>query len=82
MADVQLEFNKGAEGKQTAAFVAGGGEVYVPTAEEMETFRAVKEPMGTWYIDQFGTEWHDKFTGAATDCEATVDAQLAAWGTK
>ncbi len=82
MANVQLEFNKGAEGKQTAAFVAGGGEVYVPTDEEMETFRAVKEPMGTWYTDQFGTEWHDKFTGAATDCEASVDAQLATWGSK
>ncbi len=82
MADVQLEFNKGAEGRQTAAFVAGGGEVYVPTEEEMETFRAVKEPMGTWYVDQFGAEWHDKFTSAATDCETSVDAQLANWGSK
>ncbi len=82
MADVQLEFNKGAEGRQTKAFVEGGGEMYVPTAAEMDTFRAVKEPMGTWYKDQFGAEWHDKFTSAATDCEGSVDAQLATWGSK
>jgi len=82
MADVQRDFNKGAEGKQTKAFADAGGEIYVPTAEEMETFRAVKEPMGTWYTDQFGAEWHDKFTSAATDCETSVDAQLAQWGSK
>ncbi len=82
MADVQLEFNKGAEGRQTKAFIDSGGEMYVPTAEEMETFRAVKEPMGKWYTDQFGNEWHDKFTSAAADCEQSVDAQLTAWGTK
>jgi hypothetical protein len=38
--------------------------------------------MGQWYVDQFGSEWHDKFTGAATDCEGSVDAQLATWGSK
>ena len=82
MANVQREFNKGAEGSQNAAFVAAGGEIYVPTGEEMETFRAVKEPMGEWYKAQFGNEWHDKFTGAAADCEASVDAQLGTWGSK
>ena len=82
MADVQLEFNKGAEGRQTKAFIEGGGEIYVPTDEEMDTFRAVKEPMRDWYTEQFGAEWYDKFTGAATDCESSVDAQLAQWGTK
>ena len=82
MAAVQREFNKGAEGRQNAAFVEAGGEVYVPTAEDMESFRAVKDPMATWYKDQFGAEWYDKFTGAAADCEGTVDAHLAAVGSK
>jgi tripartite ATP-independent transporter DctP family solute receptor len=82
MADVQLEFNKGAEGRQTAVFVEGGGEMYVPTDEEMETFRAVKEPMHEWYVEQFGEEWYNKFAGAASDCEASVDAKLAQWGSK
>jgi tripartite ATP-independent transporter DctP family solute receptor len=82
MADVQLEFNKGAEGRQTKVFVEGGGEMYVPTAEEMETFRAVKEPMRDWYVEQFGQEWYDAFAGAAADCEASVDAKLALWGSK
>ena len=80
MATVQREFNKGAEGRQNAAFIEGGGEIYVPTEEEMETFRAVKDPMRDWYVEQFGEEWYDKFTGAAADCEASVDAQLAEWG--
>ena len=82
MADVQREFNKGAEGRQTKAFIEGGGEMYVPTAEEMESFRAVKDPMRDWYVEQFGQEWFDKFAGAAADCEASVDADLALWGSR
>lgn len=61
--------------KQT--LIDAGGEMYVPISDEMGTFRAVKVPMGTWYTDQFGSEWHDKFTSAATDCEILVDDQLA-----
>lgn len=82
MATIQREFNKSAEGRQNAAFVEGGGEIYVPTAEEMETFRAVKQPMADWYVEQYGQEWYDKFTGAAADCEASVDEQLASWGSR
>ncbi|MGI9385179.1 MAG: TRAP transporter substrate-binding protein DctP [Methyloligellaceae bacterium] len=82
MANVQLEFNKGAEGRQTKAFVKAGGKMYVPTSDEMKSFRAVKEPMKTWYSKQFGPEWYDKFAGAAADCEKSVDGQLAKWGKK
>ena len=66
MADVQMQFNKGAEARQSAAFLESGGEIYVPTEEDMKTFRAVKEPMREWYVDQFGNEWYDKYTNAAT----------------
>lgn len=82
MMDVQTMFNKGAEGRQTAAFVEGGGEVYVPTAEEMETFRAIKDPMRDWYVDQYGEEWFDEYMTAVTACETTVEEQLAAWSTR
>ncbi|MCB2009539.1 MAG: TRAP transporter substrate-binding protein DctP [Geminicoccaceae bacterium] len=82
MADVQLEFNKGAEARQSAAFVEAGGEIYVPSEEDMETFRAVKEPMREWYEGQFGAEWYGKFAGAATDCEQTVDSELATLATR
>ncbi len=82
MADVQLEFNKGAEARQSQVFTDGGGEIYVPNEEEMETFRAVKEPMGEWYVAQFGDEWLNKFTAAATECEESVDLQLANWGSR
>jgi tripartite ATP-independent transporter DctP family solute receptor len=82
MADVQLEFNKGAEGRQAKVFVENGGEFYVPTEEEMETFRAVKDPMRDWYVEQFGQEWYDRYVGAAADCEASVDAKLAEWGSR
>lgn len=80
MADVQLQFNKGAEARQSAAFLESGGEIYVPTEADMETFRAVKEPMKDWYVDQFGSEWYDKYTNAAADCEKQVDARNAALG--
>ncbi len=82
MHDVQTQFNKGAEGRQTAAFVEGGGQVYVPTAEEMETFRAVQEPMREWYVGEYGEEWYDRFMGAIGDCESSVDAQLATWAAR
>jgi TRAP-type transport system periplasmic protein len=82
MATVQREFNKGAEGRQNAAFVEGGGTIFVPSEEQMETFRAVQEPMRDWYVGEYGEEWYDKFTTAASDCEASVDAQLASWGTR
>jgi hypothetical protein len=78
----KLESNKGAEGRQGKVFVEGGGEFYVPTEEEMATFRAVKDPMRDWYVEQFGQEWYDRFLGAATDCEAWVDAKLAEWGSR
>ena len=82
MADVQLQFNKGAEARQSQAFLDAGGEIYVPTAEDMESFRAVKEPMRDWYTKQFGNEWYDKYAGAAADCETAIDANLAATGTR
>jgi len=77
MADVQMQFNKGAEARQSAAFIEAGGEIYVPTEADMETFRAVKEPMRDWYVKQFGEEWYDKYAGAAADCEKAVDANFA-----
>lgn len=80
MADVQLQFNKGAEARQSAAFLEAGGEIYVPTEEDMETFRTVKEPMKEWYVKQFGTEWYDKYVNAASDCEKQVDARIASMG--
>lgn len=80
MADVQLQFNKGAEARQSAAFLKSGGKIYVPTEADMESFRKVKEPMKKWYVDQFGAEWYDQYTNAATACEKSVDARLASLG--
>ena len=39
VANVELEFNKGAEGRQAKLFIENGGEFYMPTEAEMETFR-------------------------------------------
>ncbi len=82
MAAVQLEFNKGAEARQSATFLKAGGKIYVPNEADMASFRAVKEPMKKWYVDQFGAQWYDKFAGAAADCEKSVDAELARLGGK
>ncbi|MEZ5741260.1 MAG: TRAP transporter substrate-binding protein DctP [Burkholderiaceae bacterium] len=81
MADVQLQFNKGAEARQSAVFLQSGGKIYVPTQDDMKTFRAVKEPMRKWYVGQFGNEWYDKYTGAAIACEKQVDANVLKLGT-
>ncbi len=82
MAAVQMEFNKGAEARQSAAFIKAGGKIYVPTEADMKTFRAVKEPMRDWYVKQFGSEWYDNYANAATDCEKEVDADLMRLGTR
>ncbi|MEZ5864739.1 MAG: TRAP transporter substrate-binding protein DctP [Geminicoccaceae bacterium] len=82
MADVQLEFNKGAEARQSKVFTDGGGEIYVPNEEEMATFRAVKEPMAKWYTAQFGDEWYTKFAGAASECEQEVGLELKKLGSR
>ena len=82
MMEVQTQFNKGAEGRQNAAFVEGGGTIFVPNEEQMATFRAVQEPMREWYVTEYGEEWYDKFTMAASDCETSVDDQVAVWAAR
>ena len=32
--------------------------------------------MRDWFVGQYGEEWYDKFTQAAADCEAEVDAEI------
>lgn len=80
MADVQLQFNKGAETRQNEVFIKAGGKVYVPTEAEMKTFRAVKEPMKNWYVKQYGDKWYDKFASSTATCEKQIDARLAELG--
>jgi len=82
MATVQREFNKSAEGRQNQAFIEAGGEIHVPNEEEMESFRAVKEPMAEWYTDQYGEEWYEKYTAAASECETFVDERLDQWASR
>jgi TRAP-type transport system periplasmic protein len=82
MSTMQLHFNKAIEAQTTKEFIEAGGEIYVPNEKEMETFRAVKEPMRDWFVEQFGEEWYDAYAGAAAECETSVDAKLAEWSSR
>ncbi len=60
------------------AFREGGGEIYVPTAEEKAAFQEAAKGMRQWYTDKYGTEWLEKLDAAVADCTASVDAEFAA----
>lgn len=60
------------------AFKAGGGTIYVPTAEEKAAFQEASSGMRKWYSDKYGNEWLDKLDAAVADCSASVDAEFAA----
>lgn len=38
------------------AFADAGGKVYAPNDEEKAQFRALSEPIKTWYLEQFGAD--------------------------
>jgi TRAP-type C4-dicarboxylate transport system substrate-binding protein len=52
-----------------------GGTIYVPTAEEMATFRAAREPMMEWYKKNVeeGDLWLEKLLKAIKEAEAAVN---------
>lgn len=60
-------------------FVASGGTVYVPTAEERATFMAATDPMKEWFLANADNakEWLDAWDGAIAAAEAEIDADRA-----
>ncbi len=62
------------------AFVASGGEIYVPTAEEKAQFRDAAAPAFEWFVEnvRMGPEVLDAFEAAIGEAEDAVGAQRAA----
>ncbi len=56
------------------AFVEGGGDIYVPTLEEMEMFRMAAAPVFDWFQAnvQGGPEIYEALTKAVAEAEAVL----------
>ena len=59
-----------------SAFVAGGGDLYVPTPEEKAAFAAAAEPVQAWFRENVdgGGEILDALQAAVTEAEADLAA--------
>lgn len=55
-------------------FVAGGGDLYVPTAEEKAAFAEAAAPVYDWFKQNIdgGTEVFDALSGAVAEAEAAI----------
>lgn len=62
------------------AFVAAGGDIYVPTPAEKEAFKTAAAPVFDWFKANVkdGAEVFDRFTAAVAEAQARVDAERAA----
>ncbi|MCY4034658.1 MAG: TRAP transporter substrate-binding protein DctP [Hyphomicrobiales bacterium] len=58
-----------------ADFVAGGGDLYVPTPEEKEAFKEAASPVYDWFKSNIdgGEEVFDAFTSAIAEAEDNVN---------
>ncbi len=63
-----------------ADFVAGGGNLYVPTPAEKAMFREAAAPVYDWFKGNIegGPEIFDALVAAVADAEADIDAGMAA----
>ncbi len=61
------------------AFVAGGGDIYVPTPEEKAAFAAAAEPVNAWFRENVdgGAEMLDALIAATAEVEAELAADYA-----
>jgi TRAP-type transport system periplasmic protein len=77
MTDIQTEWNKQYESRAFEIFVKDGGQIYVPTAEEKETFLPARETGKQWFVETYGQEWLDAWEAAIAQAEQEVDAERA-----
>ncbi|MBY6082997.1 TRAP transporter substrate-binding protein [Ruegeria arenilitoris] len=61
-------------------FVAGGGDLYVPTPEEKEAFKQAATPVYDWFQQNVarGDEIYGALTAAVAEAEAEINAERAA----
>ena len=69
---IQSDWNKEYEARSLNEFREAGGTVYVPTAEEKETFLVARDAMKGWFREKYGDEWLTAFEKAVADAEAGI----------
>jgi len=74
---IQTNFNKQFQSIAAQEWLEMGNTIHVPNEEEMAGFLAVRDEMQTWYAEQFGSEWLDKWLAAIDEAEAAVAAERA-----
>ncbi len=62
------------------AFREGGGDLYVPTPDQMDLFAEAAEPVYTWFEDNVegGTRAYEALTATVETVEAEIEAQRQA----
>lgn len=61
MSQVQFGIQPRKELDAYAKWLESGGQIYQPTEEEMEEFRALAAPIREWYIENFAEQGGDRF---------------------
>lgn len=72
---IQSDWNKEYEARSLEEFRDAGGTVYVPTAEEKQTFLAGRDAMKEWFTAEYGDEWLVAFEEAVAEAEASIAAE-------
>ncbi|WP_447530163.1 TRAP transporter substrate-binding protein [Vreelandella sp. TE19] len=77
MATVQFGIQPRKELEAYRKWEEAGGEIYTPTEEEMEEFRALADPVREWYLETFdedGESFLDAFEAARDRAEERANA--------
>ncbi|WP_018916943.1 TRAP transporter substrate-binding protein [Vreelandella zhanjiangensis] len=77
MATVQFGIQPRKELEAYRKWQEAGGEIYTPTEEEMEEFRALAVPVREWYLDNFGEDgknFLEAFESARERAQERADA--------
>ena len=73
LARLTLARARAREADAVAAFEAGGGEVYTPTAAERRAFVMAAGRVSTWYMEEYGHEWLVWMEGAIAEAEREIE---------
>jgi TRAP-type C4-dicarboxylate transport system substrate-binding protein len=60
-------------GEYIGDFEKGGGQIYFPSEEELDTFRAAQGPVIEWYTEKYGDRWVRLIQEAVARAEALID---------
>lgn len=71
----QTKFNAEAEASANEAFIAAGGKIYEPTAEDRATFLGARQHMQDWYAKKYGDKWLKIMLNAVEEAQEAVNKQ-------